>query len=123
MTIQTTTLTSIRTLSMAGLDDITHIGFSTDTSAENEGNTSLTSEIIRKALESSNKDTGTGEYSFEGYLGLTEGNTNTLARSGLFTASTGGTMRSESLWTNTVSKSATVDLSVGIKVTFEVVNV
>ena len=123
MTAQNSTLTSMKEEALGVLDDLTHMAFSTDTGAEDSSNTTLPSEVIRKAFsETPVKNASAGTYDFEGYLGLTEGNGNTLAKSGLFTASSGGTMRTENLWTATVAKTSSIDLTCGVRVTITVEN-
>ena len=119
-----TLLDGIVVASLDILDAATHIGFGTGTTAEATSQTALTTEIIRKAFdETSIRDNGTGTYDFSATLGLTEGNSNTYAEAGLFNAPSSGTMYARKLLNSTIAKTSTMEVSIGMKITIEAVDV
>ena len=112
---------NIKASALAEFDNMSHIGFGTGVTTPTDLDTALTTPIIRKTFdETPIKNTGLGTYEFSTILGLTEANGNTLAETGLFDAETGGTMSLKKLLNNTVSKTESVELSIGLKVTVNV---
>ena len=112
---------NIKASALAEFDNMTHIGFGTGVTTPTELDTDLTTPVIRKTFdETAIKNISNGTYEFSTILGLTEGNGNTLAEVGLFDAETGGTMTIKELLSNTVEKTVSVELSVGMKVTVNV---
>jgi len=123
MTVQQTTLDNIKTEALAEFDDLIEMAFGTGTGAEDPSDTALGNEIERNVFdETPLKSIAAGTYDFSGLLGLSEGNGNTIAEVGLFNSSSGVTMKSRKLLTNTVAKTSNKDLSVGIRITVEVIN-
>lgn len=117
MVLSDITELAIRTAALAEFDSMTHIGFGTGTATPLSADTDLTTPIIRVAFdETAIKNIPSGTYDFSGILGLTEGNTNTMGEIGLFNAPSAGTMTIKKLLTTTVPKSATVELSLGLRV-------
>ena len=123
MVVTTTTLTNIKTSSLAEFDDLTHMAFGSGTTTPVVGDTTLASELVRNLFDEAKiKSIGTGTYDFSGTLGLTEANGNTISNMGLFNASSGGDMKLVELLTIAVPKTVAIDLSVGVRITVEVIN-
>lgn len=122
-TVPSGTLNEIKNSSLAVFDDLIQMGFGDDSTPTSTSDTTLGNELLRKAFdEASVKNEGQGTYDFSGALGLTELNGNTLRETGIFNASSGGDMRLRALFPTEVIKTADKDLSVGIRLTVEVVN-
>jgi len=125
MVVTTTTLTNIKTSSLAEFDDLTHMAFGSGTKTPKFGteDPTLASELVRKLFDEAKvKSIGAGTYDFSGTLGLTEANGNTISNMGLFNASSGGDMKLVELLTIAVPKTVAIDLSVGVRITVEVIN-
>lgn len=123
MTITTDTRDSIKESSLSVFDDVTHIAIGTGTTTPLPADTVLGSEVERNAFDEVKvKNSSSGTYDFTSTFGLTEANGSTLAETGLFTASSGGTMRLRKLLTNTIAKTSSVEVSVGLRVTVTVTN-
>jgi len=111
----------IKSAALAEFDSMTHIGFGTGTTTPSENDSDLTTPVIRVALdETPIKSESSGTYDFSALLGLTEGNGNTLAETGLFSAVSGGTMSLKDLLSVTVAKTASIELSIGLRVNVNV---
>ena len=105
------------------MDDQTHIGVGTGTTTPDPTDTDLETPVLRKAFdETPVKNVSAGTYDFSTTIGLTEANSNTLAEAGLFDALSGGNMSDHKLLTNTVAKTSSIELSIGIRLTVEVTN-
>jgi len=123
MAITSTIISSIKTAALAEFDTMTHIGFGTDNTPASPSDTALGAEVARKAFdETPVKDELNGTYDFATTLGLSEGNGNTLEEIGLFDAASGGNMALRELLNNSVPKTSSIELSVGIQVQVEVTN-
>lgn len=123
MALPTQKITEIMTAILAEFDSETHIGFGTDASAESSGDTALGAEVIRKAFdEAAIKSIAGGTYDFSATIPLTEGNGSTYAEVGLFDAASSGNMASRKLLTNTVAKTASIELSVGLQISVTITN-
>jgi len=117
MVVTKTVKDLIKTAALDEFDSMTHIGFGTGISAPNENDTDLTTPIIRKAFdETAIRNDLAGTYEFSTLLGLTEGNGNDLAEIGLFDAASSGNMSLKDLLNNVVTKTTSVELSVGYRV-------
>jgi hypothetical protein len=103
-------------------DDITHMGFSDDTSAESSSSDTLTGEFLRKALSIIDKDTGALTYEWDGVLGLTEANGETLQKFGLFTNLAGNTLKLSKLLETAVAKTSDREINVGYQLAVEVID-
>ena len=117
MVLRSTILTSAKNSVLDEFDVVTHIGFSDGTTAELSSSDTLTGEFDRKVLDSSTKDTGTFVYEFEGSLGLTEDNGDTLNKIGFFTDIAGNTLKLSKLLPTGISKTADREISVGYELT------
>lgn len=121
MVVTNTIKTAIKSAALAEFDSMTHMGFGTGTATPSGADTDLTTPIVRVAFdETPVKNVSAGTYDFSALLGLTEGNTNDLAEMGIFTSSSGGDMGVKKLLSTIVAKSASVELSVGLRVTVTV---
>lgn len=114
-----TILDNVQTVSLAEVSDGSHIGFGTGVTSETPSQTTLVTEIIRKALDEA-VIAGAGTVDFSATLGLTEGNSNTYAEVGLFNAASSGTMYARKLLSTTVAKTSSIELSVGMRITVTV---
>jgi len=117
MVLRSTILTSAKNSVLDEFDVVSHVGFSDDTSDELSSSDTLTGEFDRKVLDSSTKDTGTFVYEFEGSLGLTEDNGDTLNKIGFFTDIAGNTLKLSKLLPTGISKTADREISVGYELT------
>ncbi len=115
-----TLLDSIKEAALAELADASHIGFGTGATAESPAQTTLIAEVIRKAFDEAVIE-GAGTLDFSATLGLTEGNGSTMAEAALFNAASSGTMYMRKLLTTTVAKTASIELSIGMRLTVAVV--
>jgi len=123
MGVTQTIIDAIKVASLAEFDTATHIGIGDDATAENPAHTDLLGPILRNAFdEAAVKVEALGTYDFSVAVGLTEGNGNTIEECGLFSASSGGTMFLRKLLTTPIPKTATKEVSIGIKVTTTVTN-
>ena len=103
-------------------DVIDHVGFSDDTSDELSSSDILAGEFLRKVLSSVAKDLIAGTYEWNGILGLTEANGETLNKFGFFTAISGDNLKLSKLLDVAVAKDATREINVGFQLTREVVD-
>lgn len=123
MALPTQKITDIKTAILAEFDGETHIAFGTDNSPESSGDTALGVEVIRKAFdEASIKNIPAGTYDFSATIPLTEGNSSTYAEIGLFNDPSAGSMASRKLLTNTVAKTSSIELSVGLQIDVTITN-
>jgi hypothetical protein len=124
MVVTSTTLTSIKTNALAEFDDLIQMAFGTGTTTPTISDTTLGTEVDRNAFdESPIKSVGSGTYDFSGFLALTEGNGNDISEIGLFDASSSGNMKLRELLSDVISKTSTIDLGVGVRITIEVENI
>lgn len=123
MGVTQTVIDAIKVAALGEFDAATHIGVGDDATAENPTHTDLQGPILRNAFdEASSKNTALGTYDFTALVGLTEANGSTIEECGLFSAASGGTMYLRKLLTTPIAKTATKELSIGIKVTTTVTN-
>lgn len=123
MVVPTSTLNRIKALALDAFDDTTHFGFGTSTTAEVVGGTQLGAEVQRNSFdESSEQNDVAGTYDFYGRLSLGQANGNTIAEVGIFTSSSGGTMRIRKVLPVAQAKTSDIDLTVGVRTTITVVN-
>jgi hypothetical protein len=119
--VTTTKKTAVKTAALGEFDDMTHIGFGTGTATPVETDTDLTTPILRVAFdETAVKNTGAGTYDFSGVLALTEGNGNDFAEVGTFDADAAGEMGMKLLLNSVVSKTVSLELSVGVRLNVNV---
>ena len=124
MTITSPIITNIKTAALAEFDTASHIGFGTGTTPPSPLDTDLETPVTRKAFdETALKNIPAGTYDFSATLGLTEGNGNDIAETGLFDAVSGGNMFLRKLLNTIISKTSSVELSIGMRVTVEVTNI
>lgn len=124
MVVNDSIISGIKSSILAELDIATHMGFGTGTTEPDSSSTILEGEVQRNAFdETPEKNVTLGTYDFSGTLGLTEGNGNDIAKVGVFDAASSGNLLVENLLSAIVPKTASLDLSVGIRVTVTVVNV
>lgn len=122
MVINETVIQNIEDAALDQFDAITHMGFSDDGSNELPSATSLTGEFLRKLLSVTDKDLIAGTYEWDGILGLTEANGETLQKIGLFTAISGANLQLSKLLDVAIAKTSTREINVGFQITREVVD-
>lgn len=122
MVINETVIQAIEDATLDQFDGVGFIGFSDDGSSELPSADVLTGEFLRKALEATDKDLIAGTYEWEGLLGLTEANGETLQKFGLFLALTGDNLQLSKLLDVAISKDSTREINVGYQITREVVD-
>lgn len=84
MVVSQDTRDSIKLNSLNEFDVVEKIGFSDDNNSEDADSNELTGEFLRKDTEEDDKNEETYEYSWEGLLGLTEANGETLFKVGYY---------------------------------------
>lgn len=112
-------INNIKQSSLNEFDVISHMGFSNDGTTETPSANTLTGEFLRKILSITNKDTTAVTYEWDGVLGLTEGNGNTLQKFGLFTSISGDTLKISKVLAEAISKTADREINVGFKISIE----
>ena len=122
MTVQSTILDNIKTAALGEFDIFTHIAFGDDNTTPSASNTTLNNEVLRKTLEDSIKNTGTGTYLFEMRVALTEADGETIREIGIFNQATGGTMGTHNL-TQEVAKTNDKEVVIDVQVTIETENI
>ena len=122
MVLRQTKADEISSDALDAFDVITHMGFSDDTSAEAASSDTLTGEFLRKALDITDKDAGALTYEWDGTLGLTEANGETLQKLGIFTDLAGNTLKLSKLLDVAVAKTADREINVGYQLTIELID-
>ena len=123
MVVPTSILTNIKGASLGEFDTCSDIGFGDDNTTPLPTDTTLSNEIIRKSFdETPTKNISSGTYDFSATIGLTEGNSTTYEEVGLFNASSGGDMFIRKLLSSSVTKTSSIELSVGLRLNIEVTN-
>lgn len=120
MVVSNTIIADIKTQALNAFDSVSHIAFGTGTTTPTSSDTSLGTEVIRKAITTGTRDEVAGTYLFDAVLGLSEGNGNTLAETGTFDADSAGNMSTRNLLTPTVIKTSDIELRQATQVTVEV---
>jgi hypothetical protein len=95
-------------------DIINRIAFSDDSVAESPASNSLTGEFFRKELAEKIKSEGLFKTNFEGVLGLTEGNDETLNKIGLMLGESNGLILSRVLPVG-IAKTSEKEVNVGFE--------
>jgi hypothetical protein len=112
---------SIQAQALASFDTAAYVGFGSDNTVESPAQTDLIVPVIRKAFdEVSLKNDSLGTYEFSAIAGLTEANGETLQEAGLFVEAADGAMFLRKLLTTGITKTASKEVSIGIKVTITV---
>jgi len=93
-----------RVFDVSSADPFTYIAVGSGSSTPDSGDTTLESEIARKAAENKSRSGNTVYVNV--WFGSTEGNGYTWAEAGLFNAGSGGTMFSRALFNPTVEKTS-----------------
>ena len=92
---------------------VTHIAIGTGTTAFNDADTALETEVLRKAFETSTDSDSQTIY--EMWISSTEANSNTLSEVGIFNASSSGTMLCRDTFTG-IAKDNTKEVLIEVKV-------
>jgi hypothetical protein len=123
MVVSETIIAGIKSSILNEFDTAAYMGFGTGTTPRSASDTTLEGEVQRNAFdETSVKNVTAGTYDFSGTLGLTEGNGNDIANVGVFDLATGGDLFASNLLGTSISKTDSLDISVGLRVTVEVIN-
>lgn len=104
----------LRVNALNHFDIINRIAFSDDSNAESPASNSLSGEFFRKELAEIIKSPGLFKTNFEGVLGLTEGNDETLNKFGLMMGESDGLVLSRVLPVG-VSKTSEKEVNVGFE--------
>jgi hypothetical protein len=124
MGVTQTKLDAIKAAALAEFDEETHIGFGTSNQVESPLDTDLIVPIIRKAFDvAAVKSVSAGTYDFSATLGLTEGNGSTYQETGVFDAASSGEMGTRKLMSVSVSKTSSIELSIGLRIEVTVTGV
>ena len=100
--------------------DATHIAVSTDNTTPTVSDTSLGGTELREAVFESNTTANSVSKSI--FLDVTEFNGNTILKTGMYDAPSGGNLLSSSL-TNTIPKDSNKEVFVEVTTTVNVVNI
>lgn len=112
MVLNVTKSNEIRLLALDEFDATGFIGFSDSLVNEISSAVVLTAEYLRKAIDSSLKDTGAYTNDFEVTLGLTEAVGEDVAKIGLYTDLAGNTLEISKLLPTVVSKTADNEITI-----------
>jgi len=113
---------SVESSTLDEFDIINDMGFSDDGTDELPSADTLTGEFLRKALTVKDKDTGLITYEFDGLMGLTEANGETLQKLGLFEDIGGNTLKLSKVLDVAIAKTADLEINVGYQISVEVVD-
>lgn len=116
MVLQANTITAAEQAVLNIFDTVGFVGVSTDTSNELSSSTVLTGEVFRKALDATLKDSVLMTYEFDGTIGLTEANGNTIDKIGFFTAISGSNLVLSKLLTAAIAKDSTKEINIGYQI-------
>lgn len=123
MVITTNGLNLINGEILDSFDIMTHMGFGTGTNTPSITDTTLQTETLRYPFNiDSVKDIGNGTYEFQGRIPLPDGNSDTFAELGIFSASSGGTMGFRELFSSTFTKTDSDEIIITVQLTVTEVN-
>jgi len=118
MVLNTNQQELIKTNALDTFDSIVKIAFSNDANDEASSSDVLTGEFLRKDLDEKIKQSSIWRYNFEGILGLTEGNGQTLNKVGYFEGTGDSLIISRQLDTG-ISKTSDVEINIGFELNVE----
>lgn len=120
MVLNSDIISNIQQAALTEFDDIDYLGFSNDGTTQLSTDDDLTGEFLRNALTVKDKDTTALTYEFDSVLGLTEGNSETLSKFGLFKTSGGSDLQISKLLTESIAKTSDKEVNIGFQISVEV---